>query len=33
MADKRKTTKTRKTCKHPGRFWNRCRNCPLRAKR
>ena len=34
MADKRKTTpKTRKVCKHPGRFWNRCRNCPLRAKR
>lgn len=20
----------RRTCKHPGRFWNRCKNCPLR---
>lgn len=30
---KRKTTKTRKTCKHPLRFFSRCRNCPLRAKR
>ena len=24
--------KIRKTCKHPGRIWNRCRSCPLNRK-
>lgn len=32
-ATKTKTApKVRKTCKHPGRFWNRCSNCPLRKR-
>ena len=22
----------RKTCKHPGRFFNRCKNCPRRKR-
>lgn len=30
---KRKAVKVRKVCKHPGRFWNRCKNCPLRKVR
>ncbi len=25
-----KKAPVRRTCKHPGRFWNRCKNCPLR---
>ncbi len=26
------TVKIRKTCKHPTRIFNRCKNCPLRRR-
>lgn len=29
----RPPVKVRRACKHPGRFFNRCRNCPLRKAR
>ncbi len=31
-APARKQVKYRKVCKHPGRFFNRCKNCPKRAR-
>lgn len=31
-AKKKPAPKVRKTCKHPGRFFNRCSNCPLRKR-
>lgn len=28
----KKPVKVRKVCKHPGRIFNRCKNCPLRKR-
>lgn len=32
MATKATPVKVRTRCKHPGRFFNRCKNCPLRRR-
>lgn len=29
---KKKAPKVRKVCKHPGRIFRRCANCPLRKR-